>query len=281
MTSTQVKALIRNLARDKRINAQILLRNYMLERLLERISLSKYKNNFILKGGMLVAAMVGLDARSTIDMDATVKGYPLSEEHIKSVFDDILAINANDGVLFTIKAVSAIRDEADYAGIRITLEAALDEARIPLKVDITTGDAITPHEVVYKFTLLLENRTIDIYAYNLETVLAEKLETVISRGTANTRMRDYYDIYILSKIQTENIDADKLKAALTNTAERRGTGNIMIHYDLDLSEINDSETLVSLWNRYRSQYAYAADITWPEIMKSVRILFETIHSQGR
>jgi predicted nucleotidyltransferase component of viral defense system len=190
MISRQIKDLIRNLAKKNNVDTQILLRNYMLERLLERISLSKYKQNFILKGGMLVAAMVGLDMRSTIDMDATIKSYPLNEENLRDMFDEILNIPVNDDITITLTDISQIREEFEYECFRISLSAQIENTKIPLKVDITTGDVITPKEVQYRFTLLLENRSIYILAYNLETVLAEKMETIISRGILNTRMRD-------------------------------------------------------------------------------------------
>ena len=161
-TATQLKALIRNISKEKKVNAQILLRNYMLERLLERISVSKYKHNFILKGGMLIAAMVGIDIRSTMDMDATIKGVPASKENIKMMFDEILAVTVNDSVTMTIKSIDDIRDEADYAGYRVSVDTSFDGIKQTLKIDITTGDTITPCEVGYKFRLMLEDRTIEV-----------------------------------------------------------------------------------------------------------------------
>jgi len=213
-TSRQLNALIRNMAKEKNINEQIILRNYMLERLLERISLSPYKENLILKGGMLIAAMVGLDARATMDMDTTLRGYPLTEDAIRTVFSDILAVPVEDNVTLSLKRLEEIHDEAEYPGIRITLEMLLDETIQRLKVDITTGDSITPREITYSFRMLFDDRTIEVKAYNLETVLAEKLETVLSRRTANTRMRDFYDVYILANTQKGNFDGRYSKMRL-------------------------------------------------------------------
>jgi predicted nucleotidyltransferase component of viral defense system len=170
------------------------MQNYMLERLLERISLSFYKSNFILKGGFLIAAMVGLDTRATMDMDATLRGLPVNAETITKMFEEICRIPVNDDVTFSIKRTEEIRESANYAGLRVTLEAQYPPMAVPLKIDITTGDKITPREIVYEFKLLLEPRSIKVLAYNLETIIAEKLETVISRGDQNTRPRDYYDI---------------------------------------------------------------------------------------
>ena len=175
-TARQLKDLVRNLSKKKSADAQILMRNYMMERFLERISLSEYKNQFILKGGMLVAAMVGLDARATMDLDATIKGTNVSVEDVEMIISKIISIPLNDGVLFRIKRISEIMEEADYPGVRVSMETKFDGVITPLKIDISTGDIITPREIKYNFNLMLENRTIEVWAYNLETVLAEKLE---------------------------------------------------------------------------------------------------------
>lgn len=272
----QVKDLIKNLAKKKDINAQILLRNYMLERLLERISLSEYKDNFILKGGMLVAALVGVDIRSTIDMDATIKNYPVSLEAIEKVFNSIISVPIDDGVTMIIKKIDEIRDEDEYSGFRISLDAKLDNARIPVKVDITTADKITPKEVSYKFDLLLEDRSIDILAYNIETVLAEKIETIITRSTANTRRRDFYDVYILLKLQIENIDFKVLSKATSNTANKRNTVKILLEGDLILKEIFSDENMYNSWENYQAKYSYSEDISWNEIKESVYMIWGNI-----
>jgi predicted nucleotidyltransferase component of viral defense system len=204
-TARQLKDLIRNLSKDKSADAQILMRNYMMERFLERISLSEYRDKFILKGGMLVAAMVGLDARSTMDIDATVKGATVDIEDVENMIASIISVPVDDGVGFRVKRISEIMDEAEYPGIRVSMETEFDGVITPLKIDISTGDAITPREVRYSFKLMLEDRSIEILAYNLETVLAEKLETVVSRATTNTRMRDFYDLHILSQLHGQSI----------------------------------------------------------------------------
>jgi predicted nucleotidyltransferase component of viral defense system len=189
----QLKAMIKNISKSKNISAQIIMQNYMLERLLERISLSPYQSNFILKGGFLIAAMVGLDTRATMDMDATIKGLPVNVETITTMFEEICRIPVNDDITFSIKRTEVIRKDAEYPGLRVALDAEFPPMAVPLKIDITAGDKITPKEIVYEFKLLLEPRTIKILAYNLETIIAEKLETVISRGDQNTRLRDYYE----------------------------------------------------------------------------------------
>jgi predicted nucleotidyltransferase component of viral defense system len=275
-TAMQLKALIRNISKDKKVNAQILLRNYMLERLLERISVSKYKHNFILKGGMLIAAMVGVDTRSTMDMDATIKGVPVSKETIKTMFNEILDVDINDSVTMIIKKIDDIRDEANYAGFRVSLDTNFDEVKQNLKIDITTGDTITPREVEYKFNLMFEERTIQIFAYNLETVLAEKLETIISRGTTNTRMRDFYDVYILTKLQSDNINNKLLEEALNATAIKRGTLAIFKNKSLIITEIETASVMQDLWKRYKKNYDYAEAILWVDVMSAVKRMLNAL-----
>ena len=277
-TARQLKDLIRNLSKKKSADAQILVRNYMMERFLERISLSEYKNQFILKGGMLVAAMVGLDARATMDLDATIKGTNVSVEDVEMIISKIISIPLNDGVSFRIKRISEIMEEADYPGVRVSMETKFDGVITPLKIDISTGDIITPREIKYNFKLMLENRTIEVWAYNLETVLAEKLETVISRNVTNTRMRDFYDIYILQKLYGEQLSKDVLRDALVATAKKRETLEQIETEDIDevFDEIQSSSVMENLWKTYQRNYSYSADIPWHTIMKSIRTLYEII-----
>ncbi len=277
-TARQLKDLVRNLSKKKSADAQILMRNYMMERFLERISLSEYKNQFILKGGMLVAAMVGLDARATMDLDATIKGTNVSVEDVEMIISQIISIPLDDGVSFRIKRISEIMEEADYPGVRVSMETKFDGVITPLNIDISTGDIITPREIKYNFNLMLENRTIEVWAYNLETVLAEKLETVISRNVTNTRMRDFYDIYILQKLYGEQLSKDVLRDALVATAKKRETLEQIETEDIDevFDEIQSSSVMENLWKAYQRNYSYSADIPWHTIMKSIRTLYEII-----
>ena len=277
-TARQLKDLIRNMSKKKSADAQILMRNYMMERFLERISLSEYKNQFILKGGMLVAAMVGLDARATMDLDATIKGTNVSVEDVEMIISQIISIHLDDGVSFRIKRISEIMEEADYPGVRVSMETKFDGVITPLKIDISTGDIITPREIKYNFNLMLEDRTIEVWAYNLETVLAEKLETVISRNVTNTRMRDFYDIYILQKLYGEQLSKDVLWDALVATAKKRETLEQIETEDIDevFDEIQSSSVMENLWKAYQRNYSYSADIPWHTIMKSIRTLYEII-----
>ena len=269
-TSTQLKALVRNLSKAKNIEAEIILRNFMLERFLERISISDYKHNFILKGGMLIAAMVGIDTRTTMDLDATIKGQTLTETQITEIIAGILSVPIDDSIQFAFRRLEEIHEEADYPGYRVSVEAIMDKTRQTLHIDITTGDFVTPREIEYSFKLMFEDRSISILAYNLETVLAEKFETIITRGLTNTRMRDFYDIYILTKTQSVNVKT--FMAALATTAQRRKTSEQITEADRTIEQIAGNEILVNLWSRYQKKYSYAADVTWEAAIGALRSL---------
>lgn len=272
----QLKAFIKNKAAEKHISAQLVMQNYMLERLLERISLSRYKNNFILKGGFLISAIVGLDTRTTMDLDTTIKGFTLTHEAIHSIFQKICAIEIEDDVNFEIAGVSDIREGDDYPGIRIALKANYPPISVPLTVDVTTGDMITPREVEYTFSLLFDNRSISILAYNLETVLAEKIETVLSRNIANTRPRDYYDVHILYALRGAECDKTTLRHALERTTQKRGSGRIMEQYPEIMEEIRGSDQLLKLWNKYTREYEYAKDISFDDTCNTIETIMDAI-----
>jgi predicted nucleotidyltransferase component of viral defense system len=272
-TSKQLKDLIRNLSKQKSADAQILMRNYMMERFLERISLSEYQDKFILKGGMLVAAMVGIDARATMDIDATIKGADVNVEAVEHIITEIVSIPLEDGVVFRIKQISEIMDEADYPGVRVSMETEFDGVRTPLKIDISTGDIITPKEIQYSFKLMLEERSIDIRAYNLETVMAEKLETLIARNITNTRMRDFYDIYILLQLYGNILNTSILGEALQATAKKRGTEYHLKDAQTIFDEVQNDSNMKNLWKSYQKKFSYAADISWERVVESARELY--------
>ena len=269
-SSKQLKDLIRNLSKEVGIEAHVLIRKYMMERFLERVSSSKYNGSFILKGGMLVAAFVGVEARATMDIDTTIKGIPVTMVDMERTITEISNIDLEDNVKFRIKKVLEIMDEAEYSGIRFSMDALLDGAVIPLKIDISTGDVITPREIAYSYKLMFEDRTIHIMTYPIETVLAEKLETVISRSITNTRMRDFYDIHILLKSQ--NIDADILALALERTAKKRGNFNLLENAESVLKAVKSDEDMKRLWDIYQKKFKYAGEYTWDEVIHSVREL---------
>lgn len=253
--------------------AQIIIRNYMMERFLERLSLSRYQGNFILKGGALVSAMVGLDTRSTLDIDTTVRGLSLTVDDVTDIVGEIISTPLEDGVTFQITRTSEIMDEAEYPGIRVMLEAALESMRTPLKLDISTGDVITPREVSYQFKLMFEDRTINVLAYNLETVLAEKLEAVLSHGYANTQMRDFYDLHILQHDVPTSFDPASLRAAFTATCAKRGTTFSREEGVLILQEVRRNGDMQKLWRNYQKKYSYAAGLGWDTVMDSVTTLY--------
>lgn len=275
-TARQLKALIRNISKSDSTKAQILIRNYMMERFLERLSVSSYKNNFILKGGMLISSIVGLDNRSTMDVDTTIKGFELSEDNAVKIINEIVAIDLEDGVVFQITSIYPIMDDADYSGIRVNMNTTLEMMQTPLKIDLSTGDAITPCEITYSYKLMFEDRDISILAYNLETILAEKIETILSRGEANTRMRDYYDVFILSNVHMNSIDIDVLKQAYMNTATKRNSIVLTEDLDLIIDEINSSSILSELWGMYKKKNEYAIDIEWSKVLSAFNIMFELI-----
>lgn len=268
----QLKAYVKNLAKEKKISAQIVLQNYMLERLLERISVSKYHDNFILKGGFLLAAMVGLDTRATMDMDATIKGLPVTKETISGMFVDICKIHIDDDINFEFSGIDDIREDDEYGGYRVSLTGNYPPMAVPLKIDITTGDKITPREIVYSFNLMFEERSINVLAYTVETILAEKLETIISRGNQNTRPRDYYDVYILNTLQKQNIDNQILKEAFAATVKKRGTGHIVANYKEIIETVANSTVMNNQWTRYQKEFEYAKEISFENTCKAVNEL---------
>lgn len=273
-SSRQLKDLIRNMSKDKKTEAHILMRNYMMERFLERISLSDYRTRFILKGGMLVAAMVGLDARSTMDMDATIKGADLSVDAVENIMAEILSVKIEDGVTFQVKRIAEIMEESEYPGVRVSMESYFDGVRTPIKLDISTGDVITPREVSYRFRLMFEQREISVMAYNLETVLAEKLETIIARDTTNTRMRDFYDVHILIALHGDNLNTIDLRQALRATAQTRGSLALLAEAPAIFDDVEQSSEMIKLWSNYQRTFSYAEDISWPQVMAGVRKLWQ-------
>ena len=242
----------------------------MLERFLERISVSKYKDNFILKGGMLISAMLGIDSRTTMDMDTTIKGFKLTEDNISKIINEICNISIDDEVSFEVKKIELIREDDDYGGYRVTFKANyLSSMPVIMKIDITTGDKITYKEVKYSFDLMLEDRKINIWSYNIETIIAEKFEAIIKRGILGTRIRDYYDVYMLLNTQSRNINFELLKSAVYHTAEHRNTVEI-INDSLKVIEVlKSSDTMKKQWERYKKDNFYARDIEYEDLIVSL------------
>nr|DAL39026.1 MAG TPA_asm: nucleotidyltransferase [Bacteriophage sp.] len=268
-----LKAKIRNIAKQKNIPAQVILQNYMFERLLVRLSASEYKEKFVLKGGMLVAAIVGLDNRATMDMDTTLKNLPLTPEAIRSALEDICSIAFDDGVVYEIGTISPIRKDDIYGGYRVMLNARLDIMLTPLSIDVSTGDVITPHAVQYNFSEIFDDeKSYELWAYNIETVMAEKVETILRRGIFNTRPRDFYDAYILTT--TQKFDITVFEDALKAMANHRGTTDQIADVPSILHNIEESPELKTMWDKYRKQFSYARDITYEQIMNSIKTLLK-------
>ena len=263
LTPEQVKGRIKNVAKENKADARTLMRIYMMERFLERVANSQYKDNFIIKGGMLVTAMVGVALRSTMDIDTRI-------------VDEIKDIDLGDGVTFEVKEVSNIMDEMEYPGIRFTMNAVMGKLVTPMKIDISTGDVITPRAIEYNYKLLLDDRSISLWSYNLETILAEKLQTVLARGLLNTRMRDFYDIKTLLSIYEQDIDADVLKKAFEATCKKRSTENLKEEAPKIMAAVSDDAQLHTLWKSYQKKYPYAADISYEDIMESTMLLWSKI-----
>lgn len=272
----QLKAIMKKLAKENQISAQLVLQNYMLERFLERVSLSPYRDNYIIKGGFLISSMVGLNSRATMDMDATIKGYPVTQDTVQKMIEKILTVPVDDDITFTFKSIGEIREGDEYTGYRVALTADFPPMAVPLKLDITTGDKITPREIQYDYKLMLEDRHIQVMAYNLATILAEKLETVISRSDQNTRPRDYYDVYILTKLQAENIDFPALVAALMATASKRGSDSILQDYRAIVEAVRNSEIMRRQWDNYRKDFDYASTISFDEVCDAVASTMDTL-----
>ena len=254
----------------------------MFERFLERLSKSKYKDKFILKGGMLIAALVGIDNRATMDMDATIKNYPINVESLTKAINDICSIVIDNDVSFSFSGIEAIRDDDAYGGYRVSITSEYDTITTPMQIDITTGDAITPKEILYVFKMIFEEGSFGIWAYNIETVLAEKMETVLAekmetilrRGELNTRPRDFYDVYILAK--TQRFEHSIFVDALKSTATHRETTHIFTNISSRLDEISGSDTLRSRWSKYTKVYRYADGITYEDVMEAIRGLVQTL-----
>ena len=264
------KAKINNLSKEKKVAPQSVLQVYMLERLLERIAVSQYKDNFILKGGMLISAILGMSSRSTMDMDTTVKGFELTEENATKILNEICAIELDDDITFKMNKIELIREDDDYNGYRATFEAKFKNA-IPVifKIDITTGDAITYKEIEYDYSLMLEDRKIPVWSYNLETILAEKFEAVIKRGITGTRIRDFYDVYMLINTQDENINKKLLTVAINLTSEHRESLDLIKDWKHSLDLLRNDEDMQKRWKVYQKTYFYAREIEYNELIESI------------
>ena len=272
-----IKGKIRSMAEKKNLKSQEVLQIYFFERFLERLSKSKYKNNFVIKGGFLISSLIGIENRTTMDMDTTIKGIALKEERIKEIVQEIININVDDGIRFEIKDISYIREEDEYENFRVSLIANVGKTKNPMKLDLTTGDAITPREIEYAYPCIFSKEDIKIMAYPLETILAEKYETIIRRNIATTRMRDFYDLYTLYKLKKDEIDYKILKEAIERTSKKRESQEIMKDYKEIIEDIKEDSYLRSLWDVYLSENKYIGNLKFDKVVDVVRIISNRIN----
>ena len=270
----QLKDKIKNLALKNHVTAQAVLQDFMLERLLERISVSKYKDKIILKGGMLIASMVGINNRTTMDMDATLRGYSISDETIREALSEICAIQLDDEVTLVMDHIVTIREDDEYGGYRVGIIAKYESINTPLKIDITTGDIITPNAVRYVFHSNFENKRMNILAYNCETILAEKVETILRRSVLNTRPRDFYDVYILMKTLPQAISKNVFKNALKATSKNRGSLSALEDKETILRTIHSDTIMKERWERYCTENYYAKGIEYDDV---IGVLFDIVN----
>ena len=272
-----IKGKIRSFAEKKNLKSQEVLQIYFFERFLERLSKSKYKNNFVIKGGFLISSLIGIENRTTMDMDTTIKGIALKEEKIKEIVQEIININVDDGIIFEIKDISYIREEDEYENFRVSLIANVGKTKNPMKLDLTTGDAITPREIEYTYPCIFSKEDIKIMAYPLETILAEKYETIIRRNITTTRMRDFYDLYTLYKLKKDQIDYEILKEAIEKTSNKRGSWEIMKDYKEIIEDIKEDSYLRFLWKVYLKENKYIENLPFDKIVGVVITLSNRIN----
>lgn len=267
-----LKAKVSNLASSTNIPNKYLIQSFMFEALLKRISVSKYKDKFIIKGGLLLSSIFGVNLRSTMDLDTTIKGLPLDRTTITKVVNEIISIDLKDNIKLEIENIKDIREEELYSGFNINLKAEFDGLRTNLTIDITTGDVITYKEVQFEYKNLFDNETVNIMTYNYETIIAEKFEAIISRNIDNTRMKDYYDLYMFVNLKWNDIDKTTLRKAIFNTSKKRDTLNYIEEADKYIELINEDSKLKSLWKNYQNNYAYAKDISFEDTIAAIKVI---------
>ena len=271
-----LKAKASNLSKKTNISNKYLIQNFMFEALLKRISKSKYKNKFVIKGGLLLSSVFGVNLRSTMDLDTTIKGLPLDRDTITKVINEIISIDVEDNVRLEIENIKDIREEELYSGFEVNLKAEFDGLKTNLMIDITTGDIITYKEVEFKYSTLFDNETINIMTYNYETIIAEKFESIISRNIDNTRMKDYYDLYMFVNLKWNDINKETLRKAIINTSKARETLDFIENANKYIELISDDSRLNLLWNSYQNNYEYAKDIEFEDTINAIKVISEIV-----
>lgn len=276
-TPEQLKGAIRNIATKRNLKPQEVLQMFLFERILDRLSTSKYRDNFILKGGLLISSMIGIGERTTMDMDTTVRGLPMEEDTLVRIVQEIIAIDVGDGIQFVYEGIAPIREDDEYHNFRIHLSAKYGKINSPMKIDVTTGDAITPAAVRYEYPLIFEDRSVPVMAYTLETVLAEKYETIIRRNIGTTRARDFYDLHTLYRTRHTEIRPDILRLAVEHTAKKRESMQDMHDWKEIIKDIRTEQQLSHLWEKYCEENQYAAGITFNEVVDTVDMIAQRLN----
>ena len=279
MNSDELKNIIYKKAHGNSDISQKFYQLFYFERILERISISNYRGQIILKGGLLLTSIIGDDERTTKDMDATLKGIPLTKNDVEKVFNEILNIDIDDGVSFQIISIKDIRLEDEYGGFRLNILSTLDNNKTYITVELTTGDVITPKEMKYNYNSIFEDKKIPIMSYTLETVLAEKFQTIVTRGLLNTRLKDFYDVYILINTKINELSKDNLIKAIKNTFERRETNIDMEQFNEVIKYLNDDKNMNNLWNEYVSKNPYAKGVKFEDTIKAIKEIVEILESE--
>ena len=276
ISSESLKGKVKNIAKSKRLSSQEVLQMFFFERFLERLSNSKYKFNFVIKGGLLISSMIGIDNRTTMDMDTTVKGIPLKEDAIKNIILEISGIEVGDGIQFEVTDITHIREEDEYENFRVHLTAIFGKIRNAIKIDITTGDVITPKEIEYVYPCMFREERLKVLAYPIETILAEKYESVIKRNISTTRMRDFYDLYSLYHLRKEEIDFDVLKQAILSTARKRDSISFIREANEIIIDIKEDSYLKELWEVYLKDNPYIKELNFFDTVEVVKIIAEKV-----
>lgn len=271
-----LKANVANLANKTGIPNKYLIQNFMFEALLKRISKSKHKDKFIIKGGLLLSSIFGVNLRSTMDLDTTIKGLPLNREVITKIINEIINIDVEDNIKLEIESIKDIREEELYSGFKVNLKAEFDGLKTNLMIDITTGDIITYKEVEFKYNTLFDDETINIMTYNYETIIAEKFESIISRNVDNTRMKDYYDLYMFVNLKWNDINTETLKKAIFNTSKNRDTLIYIENSNKYIELIEVDRRLKTLWDSYQNNYEYAKDISFEDTIKALKRINDVV-----
>lgn len=276
-TPEQLKSAIRNIATKRNLKPQEVLQMFLFERILDRLSASKYRDNFILKGGLLISSMIGIGERTTMDMDTTVRGLPVEEDTLVKIVQEIITIDVGDGIQFVYEGIAPIRKDDEYHNFRIHLSAKYGKINSPMKIDVTTGDAITPAAVRYEYPFIFEDRSVPVMAYTLETVLAEKYETIIRRNIGTTRARDFYDLHTLYRTRREEICPEILRLAVEHTAQKRGSMQELHNWKEIIEDIRAEQQLSHLWEKYCEENQYAAGITFNEVVDTVDTIAQLLN----